>query len=119
MPLWIWLVSALLLACLFCWYISPDRRTTPGRIQKVVAVIWIIFRRIVSFTAAGLGIFCVYILWSSSYSLTGKIFGSLAVVFLSIFFVYVGIVGQGWSEHSISDDLSLYAKIKNKYGIRW
>ncbi|WP_157534098.1 hypothetical protein [Moritella sp. JT01] len=52
-------------------------------------------------------------------SIEYKLTGSIIIIFLSIFFAYVGIVGQGWYQYSINDDFRLYKKIKDKYGIRW
>ncbi|PCM46103.1 hypothetical protein CPA50_09185 [Marinobacter sp. ANT_B65] len=73
----------------------------------------------VSFIAAAFGIFFLYILWDSSGSISDKIFGGVLIIIISIFFIYIGIVGQGWNQYDIADDLSFYKKIKKKYNIRW
>jgi len=114
-PLWFWILVVVSLACFFCYYISPDRKGEPSKTQKVVATIWIIVRRIISFTGAAFCLFVAYIIWGTSES----IFGSLAFILLSVFFTYVGIVGQGWNQYGFRDDLTLYNKIKKKYGLRW
>jgi hypothetical protein len=103
---------------LFCWYISPDRNNTSSRLQRFIVITWIIFRRIVAFLGAGFGAVMIYAIWSSgSNSILYNVFSSLAVLAMSMFFVYVGVVGQGWVQHSFSDDVSLYKKIKKKYNI--
>ncbi|MEH6442501.1 MAG: hypothetical protein V7784_01265 [Oceanospirillaceae bacterium] len=38
---------------------------------------------------------------------------------LAVFYVYVGVVAQGWNRYGFNDDLSLYVKVKKKDGIRW
>ncbi|MFT5708725.1 MAG: hypothetical protein ACI9ES_003029 [Oceanospirillaceae bacterium] len=119
MPLWLWLLLVVSMACLFCWYISPSRNSKSTKGQRIVALTWILFRRIISFIAAIFGVFVIYILCKSTGSITEKIFGSVMITCLSVFFIYVGVVGQGWNQNALSDDLSLYAKVKKKYGIRW
>lgn len=119
MPLWFWLALVISMACLFCWYISPSRKGNPTKVQRIVAITWIIFRQIISFIGAALGIFCIYILWTSTGSISEKGFGSMILGCMSLFFVYVGIVGQGWNQHGFRDDLTLYSKIKKKYAIHW
>jgi len=69
--------------------------------------------------AAAFGIFCLYILWGSSGSISEEIFEGVLIIFISIFFIYIGVVGQGWNQYDIADDLSFYEKIKKKYDIRW
>ena len=119
MPLWFSISVVVSIACLFCWYISPDRTGEPTKIQKVIATTWVIVRRIVSFTGAVFCVFATYVIWISAESIYSKLLGSLTFILLSVFFVYVGIVGQGWNQYGMSDDLSLYNKIKKKYGLRW
>ena len=105
--------------CLFCWYVSPTRRSTPGKIQKVLARTWILFRRLICFTGAAFCLLVIYIILISDESIGHRILSSLIVLALSIFFVYVGVIGQGWNQNSLTDDFSLYKKVKEKYGIRW
>lgn len=119
MPPWLTILTVLIGAGLFIWYISPEKICTPSKIQSVVAKTWIILRRIISFSGACFGIFIIYVIWTSSESIGYKLLSSLAVTAMSTFFIYVGIVGQGWVRHSFNDDLSLYKKVKEKYGIRW
>ncbi len=119
MPLWFWLAIVIILSCLFCWYLSPDRNAQATRTQKIVATVWIILRRVVSFAGAAFGGLCLYILWETADSTTEKLIGSILISCLSAFFVYVGVVGQGWNQFGFNDDLSLYKKVKKKYGIRW
>ncbi|WKT60728.1 hypothetical protein Q2E61_00595 [Microbulbifer thermotolerans] len=119
LPVWFWLIISISMALLFCWYISPVRNKEPTKIQKIVAITWIVFRRVISFTGALFGILCIYILLSSTGTIIEKILGSIVILCLSLFFIYVGIVGQGRNQYDFRDDLSLYAKIKEKYGIRW
>lgn len=119
MPLWFWLLTSISMALLFCWYISPARNKKPTKVQKITAMIWIVLRRIISFAGAIFGILCIYILLFSSGSIMEKTLGSVLILCLSLFFVYVGVVGQGWNQYGLNDDLSLYEKIKKRYGIRW
>jgi peptidoglycan/LPS O-acetylase OafA/YrhL len=119
MPLWFWLALVISMACLFCCYISPSRKGNPAKVQRIVAITWIVFRRIISFISAAFGIFCIYALWKSTGSNHEKVFGSVMIICLSLLFVYVGVVGQGSNQYGLNDDLSLYTKVKNKYGIRW
>lgn len=89
--------------------------------QRIVAITWILFRRIISFIAAAFGVFYIYILWKSTGSITEKLFCSILITCLSVFYVYVyvGVVGQGWNQYGLRDDLNLHDKVKKKYGIRW
>ena len=119
MPLWFAILLVVAACCLFCWYLSPTRLPTPSKIQKILAKTWILFRRLICFTGAGFGLLVIYIMLVSDESLGYRILSSLAVLVLSVFFVYVGVVGQGWNQYSLNDDFSLYKKIKEKYGIRW
>ena len=119
MPLWLTILFVIAGGCLFCWYIAPDRSNAPSRMQSFVAKAWIITRRLISFSGACFGAFVIYMIWTSAESIGYKLLSSLVVLVMSLFFVYVGIVGQGWVQYSFSDDVSLYKKIKEKYGIRW
>ncbi|TYK64859.1 hypothetical protein [Colwellia echini] len=119
MPLWFWLLTSISIALLFCWYISPTRNKEPTKVQKLGAVIWIVLRRIISFVGALFGILCIYILLSSSGSIIEKTLWSIVILSFSLYFVYVGVIGQGWNQYSLNDDLSLYVKIKKRYGLRW
>lgn len=119
MPLWFWLILTLLIACIFCWFISPHTNIKIKKLQKIVALTWILFRRIVSFAVVIFGMLCIYILWKGTGSITNKIFGTAMLLCISGFFIYVGILGQGWNQYGIRDDLSLYKKTKQKYGTRW
>jgi hypothetical protein len=119
MPLWFWLALVVVFCCGFCWYISPNRKNKPTKTQRTIAIIWIIFRRIIGFSGAAFVLFCVYVLWLSVESIGHKIIGSLLLICISTFFVYVGVVGQGWNQYGFRDDLNLYSEIKKKYKIRW
>ena len=119
MPLWLTILLVIAISSLFCWYIAPDRRKNPSKIQSLVAKTWIIIRRIISFSGAIFCVFIIYIIWVSAESVGYKLLNSLVVLAMSFFFIYVGVVGQGWAQYSFDDDLSLYKKIKEKYGIRW
>ena len=119
MSFWLVCLFALALGFVFIWYVNPDRCENPSKAQTFVAKTWIIFRRIASFTAAAGGFFVIYILWNTADALEDKLGPILLVAFLSLFFVYVGIVGQGPNRYDFSDDLKLYKKIKKKYRMRW
>jgi len=115
MPLWFGLLAVVTVACLFTWYISPDRNSSPSRIRKFVAISWVVFRRIVSFFGAIFGLFISYSMWTSSEEITDtKIYTTLILIILSAGFVFIGIVGISRYESSIV----LYKKIKKKYGMR-
>jgi len=118
-PPWFWIIVVISTCSLFCWYISPERQNKPSKVQIVIAKTWIILRRLICFSGSAFGLFTLYILWEMAESIEYKLTGSIIIIFLSIFFAYVGIVGQGWYQYSISDDFRLYKKIKDKYGIRW
>jgi hypothetical protein len=116
MPLWFEILVVVAVACLFVWYISPDRSSSPSMLRKFVAISWIVFRRIVCFSGAIFGIFAIYVVWISNGETTiEKIFTSLIVFVMSGYFVYIGIVGFAKFENEIN----LYKRIKKKYGIRW
>jgi len=119
MPPWFWIILVISSCSLFCWYLSPERKNKPSKVQALIAKTWIILRRFICFSGAAFALFTLYILWGITKSIEYKLTGSIIVIFLSAFFVYVGIVGQGWYQYSMSDDLRLYRKIKEKYGIRW
>ena len=119
MPLWLKILFVIAVCGLFFWYIAPDRRNTPSKMQSLVAKTWIIIRRLISFTGACFGVLVIYIIWTSTESIGYKLLSSFVVLAMSFFFIYVGVIGQGWVQHSFSDDLNLYKKVKEKYGIRW
>ena len=116
------IILLFLLSGVFVWYVSPDRRENPTRIQTFIAKLWIVIRRVISFTGAGFCVFASYIYWNSGVGIENKITGIIIIIILlllAIFFIYVGIFGQGWNQYSFKDDLKLYKKIKEKYKIRW
>ena len=116
MPLWFEISVVVLVACIFLWYISPDRESSPSRLRKLIALTWIVFRRIVSFLGAVLGIFIIYAMWTSSGESTiVKVFTSLIILVISGCFVFIGVVGIARSESTID----LYSRVKKKYEIRW
>lgn len=119
MPAWLTILPVITASCLFCWYIAPDRRSTPGKLQNLVARIWILLRRLISFSGVCVGALIIYVIWTSTESIGYKLISSLVVLAISFFFIYVGIVGQGWYQYAFSDDVNLYKKVKEKYGIRW
>ncbi|CCN73534.1 membrane hypothetical protein [Vibrio nigripulchritudo SFn118] len=119
MEFWIWFISITTLCCLFCWYISPDRKGTPSKLQRFLALTWIVIRRIAGFSGAALGVYAIYYIWGTEEDLYEKLTTSLMALALSIFFVYVGIVGRGSTHFGSADDLSHYDKVKEKYRIRW
>jgi hypothetical protein len=120
MPVWLGILLVAAICCLFCWYLSPDRVASPSLMQRIVAKTWIVIRRIISFSGAAFCILVIYVLWTSmDYSFVYKLLASLGILMTSFFFVYVGIVGQGWVQYDFRDDLSLYKKIKEKYNLRW
>ena len=77
MPLWFWLILTLLIACMFCWLISPNTNIRATKLQKIIALTWILFRQIVSFVAAIFGMFCIYVVWESTGTITNKIVGTV------------------------------------------
>ena len=116
MPLWFEILVIIAVACFFVWYISPDRDSSPSRLRKSVAITWIFFRRLVSFTGAALGLFIIYTMWTSSgESQIVKVFTSLMLFVISGCFVFIGVVGIAKFEST----LNLYKRVKKKYKIRW
>ncbi len=118
-PAWAWIFIIVTGCLLFCWYISPSRLESPTKVQKIVARTWIIFRRLMCFMCAAVLSFSIYILWTSDGEIAERITGSIFLFSLSLFAIYVGIVGQGWNHYGFSDDINLYKKVKKKYGLRW
>lgn len=112
MPLWFWYITIISMALLLCWYISPTRNKEPTKVQRIAAIAWIVLRRIICFAGASFGILCIYILLTGTGTIMGKIFGGILILYISLSFIYIGIVGQGWNQYDFNDDLSLYAKIK-------
>lgn len=102
--------------CFLGWYISPDRPSQPSKLRRFVAISWILFRRVISFTGALLSLVFIYFVWfSSENTMMDKILISLALIAMSTFFIFVGIVGL--EKHGSS--LELYRRIKKKYKISW
>ncbi|WP_413701086.1 hypothetical protein ACLKMH_04930 [Psychromonas sp. KJ10-10] len=98
------------------WYISPDRASQPRKLRRFVAMSWILFRRMIAFTGALLSLIFIYFVWiSTGNTIIDKILISLALIAMSAFFIFVGIVGL--EKHGSS--LELYRRIKKKYKIRW
>lgn len=116
MPLWFGILTVIAIACLFVWYIYPDRASSPSVLRKYMAIFWVVLRRIVCFSAAALGLFIIYIVLTSNEEITLKLIFTLVISLVLLSgFVFIGIVGFAKDESM----LDLYKRIKKKYGLRW
>ena len=116
MPLWFEILVVIVVACFIVWYISPDRDSSPSRLRKFVALTWIVFRRIIAFSGAVLGLFIIYAMWTSGGESTiVKVFTRLILFVISACFVFIGVIGIAKFESTIN----LYKRVKKKYEIRW
>ncbi len=106
-------------AFVFCWYVSPYRVETPSWFQRVVAISWIVFRRLVSVAGLLFILLCTYILWDSETTYSNKVFGTLALLFMFLYTIYFGIVGLAMHHTVTVSDITLYKEIKKKYGLKW
>ncbi len=108
-------LAVLIFSVGFCWYVSPYRQSEASNTQRLVATIWLLFRRIICFLGA---IFCIIFIGVFSFSdiaWSEKIFPIGMFLVILLVCVYVGAFGQGWVQYTFSDDFILYKKLKEKY----
>jgi hypothetical protein len=103
----------------FCWYVSPYRVKTPSRFQRVVAILWIVFRRLVAVSGLVFILLCTYLLWDSETTYSNKIFGTLGLFATFLYTIYFGIIGLAMYHPETVGDITLYKDIKKKYGLKW
>ena len=101
------------------WYFGTrDRSTEPSALERVLATLWLWFRRIVGI---GAGAIFLWAGWGVARSgatandaMSPLIVGPL-IALLGLFCIYIGIVGQGWNRADWRDDIDLYRHNKRRY----
>ena len=101
------------------WYFDTrDRSTEPSALERVLATLWLWFRRIVGISA---GVIFLWAGWGIARSgatandaMSPLLVGPL-IALLGLFCIYIGIVGQGWNRADWRDDIDLYRNNKRRY----
>lgn len=114
------LFAALALAAIPWYFGTRNRSAEPSRVERVFATAWVWFRRVLGISMGA--IFIVGGLYSvlseaGSRELANHWIGSGLLIFLGIFLIYFGIVGQGANRHDWRDDVALHKANKRRY--RW
>ena len=106
-------VIAVLVTALFAaipWYFGTrNRLTEPDSLERLLASLWVWFRR---FVGIGAGVLFLWAGWDIAHSDT-LVGGGIAS--LGLFCIYVGIVGQGRNRAAWHDDIALYHDNKRRY----
>jgi len=108
---------------LFCipWYFGTRDRAKPATgMERFFAASWVWFRRIICFSF-GLMIIVgsLFTLVRSEGGLTVKIvLGTILMILLGIFGIYVGLIGQGPNRQGLKDDFKLHEENKKRYDWR-
>lgn len=103
---------------LFCFYLTPNRRPTPTKTQDIAAKLWLIVRRITSFTGGVSFSLCALLFLinapESKNPLTNLV-GFLIFSALSWFAIHFGIVGKKGKYSSPAEDIALHEARKRYY----
>jgi len=91
-------------AILVSYYFSSRETGTPTAAEKIAATGWLFIRRVVCFTAAIPFAGVTIEIMRSSGTISEKFWGIGLSLMMSVFFVWVGIFGQGWQRLYLKDD---------------
>jgi len=103
---------------LFCFYLDSNRRAVPSKSQRTIAFIWLIIRRVISFTGAFVFALISLLLLTKapeSKNLITNIAGGISFGALSLFAIYVGVFGRKSKFSTPTEDISYHKKRKNHY----
>lgn len=103
------------------WYFGTrDRAAQPSSVERVAATLWVWLRRVVGFSAGALMIAAAAAIAFGRNPGPAPLHPwimAAVLVLLGVFFIYVGIVGQGTRRYQWKDDLALHKQNKRRY--RW
>lgn len=103
-------VLAMALFAAIPWYFGTrDRSIRPSRFERFLANVWVWFRRSVGIGAGAL------FLWTAWSVVGTNILGGSLLAVAGVFFVYVGVVGQGNDRLAWRDDIALHRDNKRRY----
>ncbi len=115
------IIAAVIVAALAAipWYFGTrDRSTEPSLLERILASLWVWFRRIVGIGAGGIFLWAG---WGIAHSkatadqaMSPLLAGGL-IALLGLCCIYLGIVGQGWNRADWRDDVALYRHNKRRY----
>ena len=117
------LLLAALAVLTLAWFVIYERRKSanPSKSENALAFGWLIFRRVVCFSAAVFfGVVAIAVLvaadeGSSFWSVAGLFLFCACVAFMA---VWVGISGGG-RQLLMSDDRTVHQERKKRYGWKW
>jgi len=114
------LVAFLLLAAIPWYFGTRDRSSPSSRLERVLATMWVWFRRILG-VSMGILIFAggLYALSSEAgaQGLPNRWIAGGLLILVGIFLIYFGIFGQGHRRYDWRDDIALHKENKRRY--RW
>lgn len=103
-------VLAMALLAAIPWYFGTrDRSIRPGRSERFLANLWVWLRRSVGIGAGAL------FLWTAWSVVATNILGGSLLALAGVFFIYVGVVGQGNDRMAWRDDIDLHRNNKRRY----
>ena len=115
------IVVAFLALAAIPWYFGTRNRSAdPSRTERVLATVWVWFRRIAGFTVGGLMILgAAFMAFSEAGVKEGPSRWSVAggLFLFGLFLIYFGIIGQGTRRYDWRDDVELHKANKRRY--RW
>jgi hypothetical protein len=114
-------LAAFLMLAAIPWYFGTRNRSSPpSGLERVLASMWVWFRRILGLSMGVLMIVAgAYALFSEvgARGLPHRWLAAGLLIFLGLFLMYFAIVGQGHRRHDWRDDVALHKENKRRY--RW
>lgn len=103
-------------------YFKSRQDSAPSRTERVAAMLWLLFRRIVCFSAAALclmgSVLVAYSMLASSATWIGAIGIAVALSF-SFIFAHLGMYGSGKKRYDVTEDRPVHDARRKRYGWRW
>jgi magnesium-transporting ATPase (P-type) len=105
---------------IFCMYISPYSSESATPTKRLLAVAWVVLRRIICSIAVILFVLGIYHVWQSPKELSTLFRAgvSFIILLMMVLVVWVGAVGKVSRWSTITSDISQYKKVKAKYNVR-
>lgn len=104
------------------FYFQTRQSRPVGRVERILATVWLWVRCIVCFGAAGLcvfgALFAIYDAVANSVSLTTLAGVVLSLAMAALFFHW-GRYGAGYSRADLSEDRPVHEARRKRYGWRW
>lgn len=116
---WRWIVGGGILLAVPLYLGTRNRNKNPSATEQSVALVWLVFRRVLAFAVGGL-IVAVGLSALVSPELfpeleSPRVSGALGIA-TGVFVLYAGWFGQGGSRYAFRDDLKLHRENKKRYG---